>query len=321
MNTLAENHPSATPAQDRPAVRWRGAMGLALMLWLMMRTPLTVASGSVDEDNAMMPATRSAHYAVQRVTPTAATARVTAQFSGFGGEALSVAFALEADAGRRSVREFGISREEIDALARRCKTDAQCAQAQLSDQINRYYSEHALRMRFDENRSMHLFVDVPKVVQRNRVRVQPVASALRQLARERGKDAQWTLEAAVALVQTGLRYQQPSSQEDGRKILGFYPPPRALEQGYGDCDTKSALLAAILQNLTDAPIIGVHIPGHYLLGVAMAPAPGQTFMHYQGRQYVLVEAAGPAMRRPGEVARTTEVALRKRDGLRIDPMF
>ncbi|TJY62251.1 hypothetical protein E4T66_08500 [Sinimarinibacterium sp. CAU 1509] len=294
------------------------------MLFLLARTPLVTASGGVDEDNAMMPATRTAHYAVQHESAStfaAASPRVTAQFNSFGGEALSIDFSLDADAGRKSVREFGISRAEIDALAQRCKSDAQCAQAQLSDQIDRYYSEHALRMRFDEKRSMHLYVDVPKVVQRNRTRVQPVAAALRQLARERGQDTQWTLEAAVALVQTGLRYQQPSSQEDGRKILGFYPPPRALEQGYGDCDTKSALLAAILQNLTDAPIIGVHIPGHYLLGVAMEPAPGQTFMHYQGRQYVLVEAAGPAMRRPGEVARATEVALHKREGMRIDPMF
>jgi len=305
--------------------RWRAALGFGLLLWTLTRAPMAMASGSIDEDNAMMPATRTAHYAVvQRPALTAsaaATAQVTAQFSSFGGESLSIAFALDPNAGRHSIREFGISRSEIDALAQRCKTDAQCAQAQLSEQIDRYYSEHALRMRFDKNRSIHLFVDVPKVVQRNRDRVRPVAAALRRLAEQRGQDARWTLEAAVALVQTGLRYQQPSSQEDGRKILGFYPPPRALEQGFGDCDTKSALLAAILQNLTDAPIIGVHIPGHYLLGVQMDPAPGQTFMHYQGREYVLVEAAGPAMRRPGEVARVTEVALRKRDGLRIDPMF
>src|SRR3546814_6517494 len=79
--------------------------------------------------------------------------------------------------------------------------------------------------------------------------------------------AQWTMDAAVALVQTGLVYRKPSLRENGRQILGFYPPPRALESGYGDCDTKAALLAAILQNLTDAPIIGVHVPKHYLLGI------------------------------------------------------
>ncbi|HSW14813.1 MAG TPA: hypothetical protein VLI06_18355, partial [Solimonas sp.] len=142
-----------------------------------------------------------------------------------------------------------------------------------------------------------------------------------RLAAEQGRDTGWMVQAAIALVQGGLVYRQPATWEGGRKILGFYPPPLALERGYGDCDTKAALLAAILQNLTDTPIVGIHVPKHYLLGIAGKPREGQASISWRGRQFILVEASGPAMRRPGEVAEATQLALARKQGVRIDPMF
>ena len=121
--------------------------------------------------------------------------------------------------------------------------------------------------------------------------------------------------------QDGLVYRKPATWDGGRKILGFYPPLRALERGYGDCDTKAALLAAILQNLTSQPMVGVHVPKHYLLGIAGTPRQSQSYILHDGRPYVLVEAAGPARRAPGEVAPTTHAALQKNVGVRVDPMI
>src|SRR3546814_19094418 len=85
--------------------------------------------------------------------------------------------------------------------------------------------------------------------------------------------------------------------------------------------TKAALLAAILQNLTDAPIIGVHVPKHYLLGIAATPQPGQATLRYPGTRYVLVEEAGPGKRPPADLATRTQPPLNEMNGVLIDPMI
>lgn len=246
---------------------------------------------------------------------------VTANFRSFDREALSIRFDLDAAASRASQHEFGVSGDELDALERQCLSSSTCDQREFDRWTTRYYREHGLKMKPVAGQGHKLYVDVAQVVRRNRTRVKPVAAALRKLADERGYDQSWTLNAAVAMVQTGLVYRQPKAAENGRRILGFYPPPLALERGYGDCDTKSALLAAILQNLTETPIVGVHVPKHYLLGIASEPREGQASIIYQGQTYVLVEAAGPGQRRPGEVAKATRAALVQQQGIRVDPMF
>ncbi|MGH8446746.1 MAG: hypothetical protein ACREVL_15855 [Solimonas sp.] len=301
---------------------------------LLLAAVCTTATATVrpvhaveDQDDHMAPAPTGAmagNAPAPRYTsaaPHAGGRLMTAAFSSFGGDALNIAFSLPADAGRQSLQEFGISEAETDAMLKACLATPACDQDEFDRQITRYYNEHALRLRPVPGQAPRLYVDVAQVVRRNRERVQPVAAALRQLAAQRGADSQWAVEAAIAMVQTGLTYRRPASAEDGRRILGFYPPPRALERGYGDCDSKSALLAAILQNLTSSKLIGVHVPQHYLIGIAGTPDGQQAFLDYGGQRYVLVEAAGPGMRRPGSIADATRSALAARDGLRIDPLF
>lgn len=243
--------------------------------------------------------------------------RFNARFRGFHGDVLSIDFEMPA-AWRQEKPAFGISRAELDAIAERCAATPGCdRRARFRD----YFHARGMGLRALHNGHSQLFVDVPAVVARNRDRVAPLAAALRDLAVRRGKQPQWTLEAALALVQSGIAYGRPGEIEGGRRILGFFPPPRTLARGYGDCDSKSALLAALLQNLTDAPIIGVDLPDHYLLGIAGVPRLGQAWIEYLGRPYVLVEAAGPALRRPGDVSKATRLALDNPATLRIHPMF
>jgi len=246
---------------------------------------------------------------------------ITAHFRSFDGDPLSVRFLVSPAVSQASVQEFGVSTAELDALLEACRNQPGCDQEQFDRHTTRYYQQHALRLSSTRGQVPRLHIDVPQVVVRNRLRVKPVAAALRQLAAERGYGTEWMIEAAIALVQDGLTYRQPSTWENGRKILGFYPPPRALERGYGDCDTKAALLAAILQNLTQTRLVGVHFQRHYLLGMAGIPREDQAFIMHGGKPFVLVEAAGPARRRPGEVAPATQTALASREVLRIDPMF
>ena len=247
---------------------------------------------------------------------------VRASFRSFSGDPLSVAFRFSPQSSHESVREFGVSVEELDALMAACRARSGCDQEEFNRHTTRYYRDHSLTLSQERaDQAPKLRVDVPRVVERNRARVKPVAAALRRLAAQQGRDTEWMMEAAIALVQSGMVYRQPATWDGGRKILGFYPPLRALERGYGDCDTKSALLAAILQNLSSTPLVGVHVPQHYLLGMARTPRSDQAYIVHQGRPYVLVEAAGPAARRPGEVSKATHAALVLKKGIRVDPMI
>lgn len=247
--------------------------------------------------------------------------RITADFHSVSGNPVSLSFRMEPAVSRSSMQEFGISTAEIDGLRRACERVAGCDQAEFDQRLKQYFSDHKLRLRSVPGQRSHLFVDIPEVVRHNRKHVRPVSEALRDLARAQGRDERWMFEAAVGLVQAGLAYREPANTDGGRQTLGFYTPPRALETGYGDCDTKSALLAAILLNLGYERLIGVRIPEHYLLGIAREPRDGEAFVRYQGQTYVLIEAAGPAVRRPGDVSERTRVALSQGESLRIDPMF
>lgn len=317
---------SAPCLSIRPAVAMlRRHLRWGSTLLLLLTCELAWSSANPDEDAKLIPA--SAALSSQTATRylsspgTDGQSRITASFLTFDNKPLTLGFALAPGASRASLEEFGISAAELDTLLRDCMAAGDCEQAAYDRQTTRYYREHALRLRPVPGQQLHLFVDVAQVVQRNRDRVLPVANALRRAAAERGYDRQWMIAAAVAFVQTGLVYRKPAGREDGRDIFGFYPPPRALERGYGDCDTKAALLAAILQNLTDARLIGVHVPQHYLLGIAGTPQADQASLRYDGGTFVLVEAAGPGKRPPGDIASTTQAALARSDEVRIDPLF
>lgn len=244
-----------------------------------------------------------------------------ARFHDFDGNPVAIHFDMPAAWSREATNEFGVFQSELDAIVYRCTVDTACDQAAMDREITRYLQARGVRVRHINEHHMRLSVDVPAVVARYRDRVTPVAGALRDLAARHGHGSQWTLEAAMALVQGGIAYGQPAGVENGRRIIGFYPPPRALAEGYGDCDTKAALLAAILGNLTDTAIIGVKVPDHYLLGIAADPAPGQAWITHEGETYVLVEASGPAVRRPGDVSDQTTYALNNQAILRVDPIY
>lgn len=287
--------PAATSAHDVP---------------LMMKFPGVVP-------RTLHPADEARYQRVQEQ----GVVRVQAQFDDAQGKPQRIGFAIDAALGAESMRTFGFSPSEIQAMNERCNQAPDCSQAELDQSLDRYFRRHALRVTREPGQRARLSVDIPAVVRRHREHTQPVATALRALGEERGFDTYQMVAAAASLVQQALGYRTPSAQEDGRNTLGFYPPPRALEEGYGDCDTKSALLAAILANLGEDRIIGVRVPNHYLLGLAREPRPGDQHLKYEGRSYVLIEAAGPARRLPGDVAKATRTALLSGEPLRIDPIF
>jgi hypothetical protein len=252
----------------------------------------------------------------QRAAEASGDSRITASYVNHNRDPLSVSFLLPQQAVRDATAEFGWSAAETQEMARTCG----CTQEQYDAKVEDYYRSRAVAWRQTEG-GRRLHVDVPRVVERNRPRLRELAAAFDRLAAGRGYGPDETLGAMIAFVQSALPYQRPPDEEGGRDILGFYPPPRALQEGFGDCDTKSALLASILGNFPGTRMIGVHVPRHYLVGIARMPRPGDAFIEYQGEPFVLIEPSGPARLPPGQIGPQTQAALATMDGVRIDPLF
>ena len=242
--------------------------------------------------------------------------RISASYVNFNRDALSVGFSVSDDAVRESMDEFGYSPADTQRIADTCG----CTQQEYDRKVEDYYRSRAVAWHeTDTGRRLH--VDVPAVVERNRPRLTALAAEFDKLATGRGYGPDETLGAVLTFVQSALLYQRPPDEEGDRDILGFFPPPRALHEGFGDCDTKSALLAAILTNFPGTRMIGVHVPKHYLVGIARVPRPGDAFIEYEGQQFVLVEPSGPGRLPPGQIGPQTQAALATMNGVRIDPLF
>jgi hypothetical protein len=125
----------------------------------------------------------------------------------------------------------------------------------------------------------------------------------------------------LSFVQTAMFYKEPDPVIDGKHNGGLLPPLTAVAFGWGDCDTKTGVMASILANWPQTRMVGVSVPGHFLLGVLQIPEKGDTMLEFRGLQYVLVEPAGPAWLPPGRVGEQTSVLLASREGYKIEPFF
>jgi hypothetical protein len=163
--------------------------------------------------------------------------------------------------------------------------------------------------------------DIPSIVKRNIPLLKPMALAFNKVAEARRYGPEETVGAALSMVQTALNYKIPPMIEGGLHTGGFLPPARALLSGWGDCDTKTALVASILGNWSGMRLVGISVPGHYLMGIRRIPAKGDLFVRHGGLEYVLIEPAGPAWLEPGTVGRSTSALLEGAEGYKIEPFF
>lgn len=164
-------------------------------------------------------------------------------------------------------------------------------------------------------------VDMPDLVKRNIPRLQKMAQAFERIARQGRYDSAATIGAVTSFVQLALRYQVPAKVRGNRNTGGILPPLEALLKGWGDCDTKTALLASILGNWDLVRMIGVALPRHYLMGVRRSPGKGDVYVRYRGVDYVLIDPAGPAWLPPGQVGADSIACLQSDEGYAIEPFF
>ncbi len=163
--------------------------------------------------------------------------------------------------------------------------------------------------------------DMPNVVKRNTAVLKPLALAFQKIASDKSYGAEDTVGAVLSMVQTAIRYQIPPMVENGRHIGGLLPPVKALLSGWGDCDTKTGVAASVLSNWNGVRMVGIAVPGHYLMAIRRIPGKGDMFVRYEGLEYVLVEPAGPAWLPPGSVGADTASLLENSNGYVIEPFF
>lgn len=261
------------------------------------------------------------------------------QFKSFNGDRISVEYRLGKDAWRQYEGAFGYYKKDVKAIddwlntARQGaykfavssgKSQAQlnAALANLDKERDRKIKEYLAAKGFKMLPGNVVTIDMPSVVRRNAPVLNSVAGALDAVAQKRRYDSLAIAGAGASLVQTAMIYKIPPTVDpDGRHTGGIMQPATALIRGWGDCDTKTALLSSILANWPQMRMVGVAVPSHYLMAVLTIPNKGDVFVEHDGLQYALIEPAGPAWLQPGQVAQSTVNLLQQSEGYRIDPFF
>ena len=258
------------------------------------------------------------------------------QFLNFNRDRIRVRFSIPAKDLAAYEAQYGFTDADLERLRSQCKALGQDAyktatQKRLSqEQYNAMAADvqkdcEKRRLDFLVSRGFRLLpgnvteVDMPQLVRRNTAPLKGVAGALQSVGDKLGYDSENVVGAATALVQTALRYQIPPALMDGRHTGGILPPLTAMARGWGDCDTKTGVLAAILGNWPQMRMVGVAVPHHYLMGIRRSPGKGDMFVEYGGVHYVLIEPAGPAWLPPGQVGRDTVGLLQGE--FKIEPFF
>jgi hypothetical protein len=183
--------------------------------------------------------------------------------------------------------------------------------------VKDYLASRGFRMAKDKL----VTVDMPGLIKKHAPLIKPLSLSFEKIASSYRYRSPEIIGAVLSFVQTALYYKQPDAVFKEKHTGGVLPPITAVLVGWGDCDTKTGLLGSILSNWAQMRMVGVSVPGHYLMGVLLIPEKGDLFLEYQGLQYVLVEPAGPAWLPPGQVGEETAQLLNSREGYKIEPFF
>jgi hypothetical protein len=273
----------------------------------------------------------------QRIYKEGGNLKAEYHFINFNKDRVAVTFGMAAPEYNRYLGGYGYSDFELNGLKTWRETTRQDAWKKVYAASGKAAAERAIAdvdLEYDTRlrallRSRGLALragnivecDMPAVVKRNVELLKPLALAFSKISSERGWREENLIGGVLSMVQTAIRYKIPPSVEGGLHTGGLLPPARSLLSGWGDCDTKTGLLAAILGNWKGMKMVGIAVPGHYLMAIRRLPGKGDVFVRYEGLEYVLVEPAGPAWLEPGTVGQATTALLSGGEGYKVDPFF
>ena len=273
----------------------------------------------------------------QRIWQDRGTLYAEYHFINFNRDKLNVSFSMPAAYYKNYLSGYGYSDEEFAALKEWREKAHQAAWKSAYLKGGKPAAEKAIKEVADEydiklrrlllQRGLALRIgnvvecNMPGVVKRNIPELKPLALAFQAQAAKGGYGPENTVGAVLSMVQTAIRYKIPPMMEGTRHTGGLLPPARSLLSGWGDCDTKTGVAAAILGNWNGIRLVGIAVPGHYLMAIRRIPAKGDMFVRHEGLEYVLIETAGPAWLEPGSVGRNTASLLNGSAGYTIEPFF
>ncbi len=274
----------------------------------------------------------------QRIQKTGSARVAQYGFQNFNKDRIEVSYTIAEKDFKPYNESFGYRKEGINELKKWRETARTGAfnlavkqgksQAQLNAAVANIDKEYDVKLK--EYLNSHGFrmlqgnvvtVDMPALVRKNSALIKPLSLNFEKVATQNRYRSPEIIGAALSFVQTAMHYKQPDPVFKDKHTGGVLPPITAVVVGWGDCDTKTGLLASILSNWGQMKMVGVGVPGHYLMGVLLIPDKGDLFLEYQGLQYVLVEPAGPAWMPPGQVGEQTMSLLNSREGYKIEPFF
>lgn len=274
----------------------------------------------------------------QRIVKNAAVRAAQYGFQNFNGDKLEVSYQLPEKEFRPYNDAFGYTSEGVAEIKEwrenakqsayklaikmsRTQSQLDAAAANIDKEYDRRLREYLAAAGFRLEKGNIVTADMPGLVKKNSSLVKPLALAFERIASQRRYRSPEIIGAVLSFAQTALHYRQPDPNYKGKRTGGLLPPLTAVLLGWGDCDTKTGLIASILSNWGQMRMVGVSVPGHYLMGVLQIPDKGDMFLEYHGLQYVLVEPAGPAWLPPGQVVDSTLSLINGREGYKLEPFF
>lgn len=258
-------------------------------------------------------------------------------FTNFSNNRVNVSYSMSQADFNRYMAGYGYRQSDLDALqdwreknrqlewGRAVKKGGEAEGKKALEAVEWEYRlkrEAFFRSRgFSLGRDNVLTADMPGIVKRNVPTLRPLALALQEVADGRGFGQDELIGSVLSLVQTALTYKVPPMKSGDLHTGGVLPPAKSMLSGWGDCDTKTGVAGAILGSWSGMRLVGVSVPGHYLMAIRRLPGKGDVFVRHEGLEYVLIEPAGPAWLEPGRVGQATMSLLEGMDGYKIEPFF
>ncbi len=174
------------------------------------------------------------------------------------------------------------------------KAYQQESQQLITDTVPQLYKQHFyIARRNKANQSiLEVRIDFAQVIVEETLAIRPLAKAIAD--KTRGLSDREVIAYALRFLQR-IPYDNLKSR-NAMGSIGFVAPLTLIDINKGDCDTKSAALAALIRNLL--PNVGmamVLVPGHAFLALDIPAKNSDSTITVNGRNYVVVEPTGPAL--------------------------
>ena len=340
-----------------PAMSWRtpawayGALFLAFAVALTLGSQWNrrlvihpvhgqhvAAQASGDEEGSEAPAASATSRVYQKIEKTASGRAAEYGFVNFKQDRIRISYRIAEPDFRSYNNHYGYRPEDLEDIkewrdhatqssyrlavsTHKSQAQVDAAGAAIQKEYERKVKEYLADRGFVLEKGGLTRIDMPAVVRRNGPQIKPLAQSFERIATQKGYRSMDIIGTVLSFVQTAVKYRQPDDVYKGKHTGGILPPITTVVLGWGDCDTKTALVSSLLSNWAQMRMVGISVPGHYLMAVLQIPDKGDMFVEYQGLQYILLEPAGPAWLPPGKVADETVAQLNGSDGYKIYPFF